>query len=143
MENLKIIDLWGKGNTLRFVLGDPDVDDYYGDDWDDTPWTSNCGDVYEEFIKGYSTIYFDYDAIVRQPDETDNYCCRDDFKNGLLPCLVVVPPQYADVYCLSSFNNLVRESKKPNSPIIAIYFNDKRADVLKRLYASKAIVYES
>lgn len=143
MENLKIIDLWGKGNTLRFVLGDPDVNDYYGDDWDDTPWTSNCGDVYEEFIKGYSTIYFDYDAIVKQPDEIDNYCCRDDFKNRLLPCLVVVPPQYADLYCLSSFNCLVRESKKPNSPIIAIYFNDKRTDVLKQLYASKAIVYES
>lgn len=143
MENLKIIDLWGKGNTLRFVLGDPDVNDYYGDDWDDAPWTLNCGEVYEEFIKGYSTIYFNYDAIVRQPDDDDNYCCRDDFKKRLLPCLVVVPPQYVSDYNLCGFNSLVRESKKPNSPIIAIYFNDKRTDVLKRLYASKAIVCES
>lgn len=141
MEDLSIIDLWGENHTLRLVLGDADVD-YYGDDWDDTPWTLNCGDVYPQFIKGYSTLYFDYDAIVRQPSELDSDYCRNDFKERKVPCLIVVPPQYANDYPLSNFNDLVEEAKKPNAHVIAVYFGDKVTDVLKRLYESKALVYE-
>lgn len=44
---MKIIDFERKGNLVRFYLGDDDLHDWSGDDWNDTPYEYNAGQVYE------------------------------------------------------------------------------------------------
>lgn len=45
---MKIIDFERKGNLVRFYLGDDDLEEWYGDDWNDTPYEHNAGQVYDE-----------------------------------------------------------------------------------------------
>lgn len=116
---MKIIDFKKKGNVVRFYLGEktedwgwtrPDYtrngttpdwlkpsDRYYGDDWDDRPYEHNAGQVYEEFIKGYKDIAFDFDDLVLEPaDGTWNcisYWCKDDMVAKKVPCIIVVPKE--------------------------------------------------
>ena len=47
---MKIIDFDKKGNVVRFYLGKDDLNDYWGDDWNDVPYEHNAGTVYDEFI---------------------------------------------------------------------------------------------
>ena len=90
---MKIIDFKKKGNVVRFYLGEetpdwgwtrsdytrngttPDwlkpSDRYYGDDWDDRPYEHNAGQVYEEFIKGYKDVAFDFDDLVLENLQTE------------------------------------------------------------------------
>lgn len=143
MANKIIIDLWHWGDNayskMQFVLGNPaDVNNYCGDDWDKDTYAKSQG-VKGKFIKGYSTIDFNYSAIVKEPID-DKHHCKNDFKNRLLPCLAVVPPQYVQDYKLCGFSDLVKEARKPNSPIILIYLGDRRGDVFKRLRTSGSIV---
>jgi hypothetical protein len=63
---MQIIDFKRKGNVVRFYLGDATVH-YWGDDWNDRPYEHNAGQVYEEFIKGYKDIAFDFDDLVLEP----------------------------------------------------------------------------
>lgn len=113
---MKIIDFEKKGNVVRFYLGEktegwgwtnpdykdytgktPDwlkpVDSYYGDDWDDTPYECNAGTVYDEFIKGYKDIAFDFDDLVLEPcdGEYNSPWCKDDMVARRVPCIIVVP----------------------------------------------------
>ena len=117
---MKIIDFERKGNVVRFYLGEktkdwgwtnPDYKDlhgetpswlkpkdiYYGDDWDDTPYECNAGQVYDEFIKGYKDIAFNFDDYVLEPcDGVENsHYCKDDMVARKVPCLIVVPK---DIY---------------------------------------------
>ena len=67
----KIIDFERKGNVVRFYLIKVDRnDDYYGDDWDDTPYEHNAGSVYDSFVNKIVDVFFPYDmvqAYSRQP----------------------------------------------------------------------------
>ena len=66
---LKIIDFIKKGNQVKFLLGDVTLKDWYGDDWNDSPYQDNAGKVYNEFIKGEKVYTFDFDDAVLEP------CC--------------------------------------------------------------------
>ena len=116
---MKIIDFERKGNVVRFYLGEktedwgwtrsdytrngktPDwlkpSDRYYGDDWDDRPYEHNAGQVYEEFIKGYKDIAFDFDDLVLEPADGVWNCisnwCKDDMVARKVPCIIVVPKE--------------------------------------------------
>lgn len=89
---LKIIDFIKKGNQVKFLLGDVTLKDWYGDDWNDSPYQDNAGKVYNEFIKGEKVYTFDFDDAVLEP------CCgnwnsrytKDMMKNRTIPCIVVV-----------------------------------------------------
>ncbi len=86
----RIIDFEIRGNTVRFFLGfktddwgwtNKDYKDsigqtpawlkpsnsYYGDDWNDCPYEHNAGTVYERFIYGERTYYYDYNWIIVEP----------------------------------------------------------------------------
>lgn len=39
---MKIIDFERKGNLVRFYLGDDDLAEWWGDDWNDTPYEHNA-----------------------------------------------------------------------------------------------------
>lgn len=114
---MKIIDCELKGNVVRFYLGEKTADwgwtnpnykdytgktpewlkpceEYYGDDWNDTPYQHNAGRVYGEFIKGYTDIAFPFDSLVLEPsDSWRDSCsyCREDMRDRKVPCVIVVP----------------------------------------------------
>ena len=119
---MQIIDFEKKGNVVRFYLGEqttdwgwtnPDYkqqtrdglktpdwlkpsDKYYGDDWDDAPYEHNAGTVYQEFIKGYHDIAFDFDSLVLEPSDSDygygnSRWTKDAMRDRMVPCIIVVP----------------------------------------------------
>jgi hypothetical protein len=117
---MKIIDFERKGNVVRFYLGEktedwgwtrsdykrsdgttPDwlkpSDSYYGDDWDDRPYEHNAGQVYEEFIKGYKDVSFDFDDLVLEPCcgawNCNSRWCKDDMVARRVPCIIAVPKE--------------------------------------------------
>jgi hypothetical protein len=114
---MQVIDFKRKGNVVRFYLGEktpgwgwtrsdytrngttPDwlkpSDRYYGDDWDDRPYEHNAGQVYEEFIKGYKDIAFDFDDFVLEPccGTHNSRWCKDDMVTRRVPCIIVVPKE--------------------------------------------------
>lgn len=73
---------------------------------------------------------------------TDYYYSMNDFKTRKVPYLLIVPPQYTDVYKSYDLPSLLEELNKPNNHIIAIYYEDDIADVLVRLYESNSIIDE-
>ena len=95
---MKIIDFRKKGQTVRFYLGNSDV--YYGDDWDDYPYEHNAGEVYDEFIEGYTDVTFPFDDMVLEPADGDfnSNFCKYDMKARKVPCIIVVPQEQVDWY---------------------------------------------
>ena len=111
---LKIMDVETNGCAVKFGLGD-----YYA--------------------KDYLTIYFKFDAML-YPLVEDHRFCLEPFFDGKLPFLLLVPPRYG-IYFDDERHILIKEAKKPNSPIISVYYGDTMADVLDKLYQAKAIAY--
>ena len=94
---MKIIDFARKGNVVRFFLGADDLKDWHGDDWNDTPYEHNAGEVYDEFVSGHIDIAFAFDKLVLEPCDgvyNSDYC-KDDMKARKVPCLIVVPAELA------------------------------------------------
>lgn len=126
---MKIIDFEKKGNVVRFYLGKDDLDEYYGDDWDDAPYDCNAGRVYTEFISGHVDIAFPFDYFVLEPcDDWDAIAVtKDDMVNGMTPCLVVVSPETYEnrEWWDDSFHHWVKARAKG---IKKFYFNDHMDD---------------
>lgn len=122
---MKIIDFEKKGNVVKFYVGFDNCDDYYGDDWDDTPYESNAGTVYDEFVVGYFEKAFPFDDIVLEPSDCDyrgSHWCKDDMKDRKVPCICVLPQQYTEQYSSwdTDFNTI-----STNEKAIKYYFGDK------------------
>ena len=91
------------------------------------------------YTKDYLTVYFKFDAkLYRLID--DKRFRLEPFFDGKLPFLIFVPQRYG-IYFDDELNNLIKDAKKPNSPIISVYYGDTRADVLDKFYQAKAIAY--
>lgn len=95
---MKIIDFARKGNVIRFYLGDDNLKEWWGDDWNDTPYEHNAGPVYDEYITGTKDISFDYDELVLEPSdgEYNSSWSKDDMIARRTPCIIVVPPELVD-----------------------------------------------
>lgn len=118
----KIIDFEKFGTIVKFYLGDVDCEDYWGDDWDDIPYEHNAGPVYNEYVIGTRTIYFDYDDFVLEPCESNyNQWSKEDMKKGIIPCIVVVPNHLFNEYEEPIFD---RFASSNNPEIKKFYFND-------------------
>lgn len=93
---MQIIDFEKKGNVVRFYLGDATAH-YWGDDWNDRPYEHNAGQVYEEFIKGYKDIAFDFDDLVLEPANGAWNCnsrwSKEDMVARRVPCIIAVPKE--------------------------------------------------
>jgi len=97
---MKIIDWKKKGNVVRFYLGSQDLEDWYGDDWNDTPYEHNAGEVYDEFLSPiqYKDVAFPFDWVVTEPADDWHYrgnspFCKDDFKARRAPFLIAIRPK--------------------------------------------------
>jgi len=62
-DDLEVIDFERKGNLVRLYLGKNG--NQWGDDWNDAPYKTNAGKVYDQFIQEHCDIIvnFDYDII--------------------------------------------------------------------------------
>ena len=93
---MQIIDFKRKGNIVRFYLGDASSY-YWGDDWNDRPYEHNAGQVYEEFIKGYKDIAFDFDDLVLEPANgawnSNSRWSKEDMVARRVPCIIAVPKE--------------------------------------------------
>ena len=112
---LKILGLKTNGSAVKFELGN-----YY--------------------TKDYLTVYFKFDSMLYSLID-DNRFCLEPFFDGKIPFLLLIPKQYENDYSDDKRDILIKEVKKPNSPIVSVYYGDTRADVLDKLYQAKAIAY--
>ncbi len=121
MSKLRLIDIARKGNVVRFYLGsktddwgwtNPDYvdstgktpawlkpsDTYGGDDWDDVPYESNAGRVYDEFIKKTLDVPFPFDSIIIEPHNgvLNSKYCMDDFVARKAPRFIVISKDAQD-----------------------------------------------
>lgn len=92
---MKIIDWQKKGNLVRLYLGKDDLEDWSGDDWDDTPYEHNAEEVSSKFVKSTADLVIPFDLTVLEPCEEWSYnsnspYSKDDLKAGKAPCIVVV-----------------------------------------------------
>ncbi|UOF78271.1 hypothetical protein [Caudoviricetes sp.] len=87
----EIVDFSTKGNVVRFFIGKNGKQ--YGDDWNDTPYEHNAGQVYDEFVIAYKDIAFNFNDLVLQPadGEQNSPWCKDDMRDRKVPCIIVVP----------------------------------------------------
>ena len=122
---MKIIDFEKKGNVVRFYLGADDCEDYWGDDWDDTPYEYNAGLVYERFITGTRDFAFPPDYCVLEPKEDyknhgNSEFCKEDLQRRSIPCIVAIKPSEDDYWDLyDCFSNIAMNDKA-----VRFYYGD-------------------
>ena len=121
---MKVIDFDKMGNVVRFYLGEDDCNDYYGDDWDDTPYEHNAGTVYEEYISKYVDYAFPLDYLVREPEQDYRWRGNSPYdkykmKNGDVPCIIVIDPWTKETSWDDGFSYWVGSKNSTK-----IYFND-------------------
>ena len=119
---MKIIDFEKKGNMVRFSLGKPELEEWWGDDWDDTPYEHNAGRVYDEYVEATRTIVFGFDDVVFEPcDGYDNSpWCKEDMIKRKVPCICVLKAEYQDPDGYYDFRDIIG-----NDRIIKYYFGDE------------------
>ena len=115
----KIIDVERKGNLVRLYMGDADLKDWGGDDWDDAPYKHNAGIVYDEYIHHYVdvTVDFDYDVYEPADNEPNSPYCRNDFKAKKVPAVVIAKGSWDYGMALADNGSL------------KIYFGDTEDDI--------------
>lgn len=63
-KSYKVLDIYRKGNVVKFYLGDKNLQEYHGDDWDDFPYELNAGPVYDKFVSKTVDVAFPYDISI-------------------------------------------------------------------------------
>lgn len=123
---MKIIDFQKKGNVVRFYLGDDNLSDWHGDDWNDYPYEHNAGTVYDEYVSGHRDIAFPFDSFVIEPCEGvfNSDWCKDDMVARRVPCIIVVPKEIAET---SWYENDFKHWASADG-IQRFYFGDKMED---------------
>ena len=72
-KDVNFIDFELLGNVVKFYLGKDDLQEFYGDDWDDAPYDCNAGDVYDEFVSGVREIAFPSNWVLLEPKDDSRY----------------------------------------------------------------------
>lgn len=108
-----------RGNVVRFYIGDIESD-YWGDDWDDTPYECNAGYVYDQYVKGVIDVAFPYNWTVLEPaDGTNNSdLSKKDFMLGYSPAVIAFEAMPDDPYVDFFTHNVGRRDA------LKFYFED-------------------
>lgn len=130
-KTLKVIDFEISGQQMKLYLGEKNIKDYWGDDWDDRPYEHNAGSVYDEFVTDTVVVNFPPEKeVVESCEGTINSpWCKDDFKNHVAPFAYIMeegkePPDYSFHHMRTrSINNADVEKFYFEMPIG--YFYDK------------------
>ena len=122
---MKIIDFYRKGNMVRFFLAKDDSVNYGGDDWNDSPYEHNAGEVYGQYVDATVDFVFPFDALVLEPCSgiSNSGYSKDDMKARMVPCIIVVPERLVGQYFRSDFAAWVGSDK-----VVKFYFGDEIKD---------------
>lgn len=134
---MQIIDFEQKGNVVRYFVGDDDLKDYYGDDWDDYNYEDNAGPVYKQFVTGYFDVAYAFDDVVLQPYAVWNSrgWCKDDMRKRKVPCICILEAQFKEKNeWYTEFEDICH-----NKNAKKIYFGDKIAKEMFESYPHKYI----
>lgn len=90
-EMPKLIDFERKGNVVRLYLGRSGLREWYGDDWDDTPYEHNAETVYAEYVIGWLDVALGWQMDVFEPADghVNSHWCKDDMVAGRVAMLAV------------------------------------------------------
>lgn len=118
---MKIIDFERKGNVVRFHLGKDSATDYDGEGWEKYPY-DRAERVDEKHITGSADIAFPFDAMVLEPGCGEECCSysKEDMKAGIVPCIIVVPPNVANGSSRTQFSYWAN-----GRGVLKFYFGDK------------------
>ena len=120
---MKIIDFEIKGNMVKFLLGAQDLEEWWGDDWNDCPYEHNAGSVYKQYISGERILVFGWDDLVYEPcvGERNSRYSKEDMMKRKVPCVCVLREEHqseSDYYWL--FSDILG-----NENVIKYYFGDE------------------
>lgn len=92
---MKIIDIETRGNLVRLYLGEDDLDTWWGDDWDDTPYEHNAGRVYDKFVIATKEVAIPWNYVVLEPEDDwhndgNSEYCKEDMRDRKVPALIVL-----------------------------------------------------
>lgn len=132
---MKIVDFKKDGNIVRFYLGKT-INGIYGDDWDDTPYEHNAGEVYEQFYEKTIDIAFPLDTQVFEPCYgfmNSPYCKNSFISEDKVPCIL-----FGEVENLWQYGNYAELLERV--PLLnKIYLGDEWEDVVSK-YGDKFTV---
>lgn len=123
----KLIDAWmdwEHDGVLKLYFGDDSVEGWYGDDWDDYPWESNAGAVYDRFVDHVVTVDV---AGVETSQLTESWrgcygVCRLDQRDRSYPLIILSDRPSEDWIAM-----LAGEGSRK------IYMGDAKDDVLSAI----------
>lgn len=102
-KELFLIDIEQRGHLLKLYFGNDN--DYWGDDWNDTPYEHNSEIVYDKYVKAimYVAIPFEYDIITPEEDYTyrgNSPFCKNDFKtnSNKYPYMIIKNRDFPSIY---------------------------------------------
>ncbi|MCD8119036.1 MAG: hypothetical protein LUE29_06095 [Lachnospiraceae bacterium] len=72
--SLKVIDFDVRGNQVILYLGKPELENYSGDGWDETPYEFYAGTVGSAYIEDAVVLNFPADTAVFQACEAQDEC---------------------------------------------------------------------
>lgn len=126
---MKVIDFELYGNVIKLYLGEENLDHYYGDDWNDTPYEHNAGEVYEQFVSGAIEIPIKTTHLILEPADDMDYngnspFCKEDFRDKNVPFVVICRN---DGWWYSYSEEVERDDT------IKLYFNEPLTSVLEKL----------
>lgn len=124
---MKVIDFRTKGNVIKLYFGDNNDNDYWGDDWDDTPYEHNAGTVYSEYVEDIVEYAFPFSFDVMEAAGDWHYggnspFSKEDMKNKKCPCLIIKKIDTDDWYFDNQDFSTLLGSKEDD--VLKIYFND-------------------
>lgn len=125
---MKIIDFERRGNVVRLYIGNDDLVEWWGDDWNDRPYEHNAGRVYDQYVAGHVDIAFPFDSLVLEPCDGafNSEYSKEDMQARRVPCLIIVPKEVSgDSWYWETFDHWAGADG-----ITKLYFGD-RMDTLK------------
>lgn len=106
----KVIDFEKYGNVVRFIMGDADLENWGGDDWNDSPYEDNAGSVYDQYEMGQPIeVAWGGDYLVKEPIGIG--VSKDGMKNRAYPMIAVLKTQPEDGWYSDSYIRVVSNEK--------------------------------
>lgn len=90
-EKQQLVDFEADNQFLRLYLGDAELEDWFGDDWNDIPYEHNAGTVYTEYIDYVVDLAFPASCVVLEPcaGVLNSSFAKDDMKAQSVPMVIV------------------------------------------------------
>lgn len=84
-------DLDGGSQFIRLYVGAPDLEKWWGDDWDDCPYEHNAGEVYLKFVTHVIDVALPASVVALEPatGELNSSWAKENMQNRMV-CMVAV-----------------------------------------------------